>query len=327
MAYIEKRKSGYRVQVRRRGLPSISRTFDLKARCRGLGARHGARSATRQHVVLRNEAGKVTMAELIDRFSVDVVPSFKSAGNWRGYLQIARVRFGSYFLSAIRSVDLAAWLADLRASGLAPATTLHYLQAVRSCFNYAAKDLGIHLPAGNPARDVRKPKLDNARDRRLSPEELDCLFRGIAGARKPDGMREMILLAVETSARESELLSLNWRRIDLDKRTAHLRVTKTGVPRTVALSIAAVGALRTIQAFPRRLDGKVFPWTRGAWVSAFIRIRRRGRELYEADCTAQGVKPDPSFLTDLRFHDLRHEATSRLFEKGLGMLGPMPSLR
>ncbi|MHB1669846.1 tyrosine-type recombinase/integrase [Thiomonas sp.] len=55
-------------------------------------------------------------------------------------------------------------------------------------------------------------------------------------------------------------------------------------------------------------------------VSAFIRIRRRGRELYEADCTAQGVKPDPSFLTDLRFHDLRHEATSRLFEKGLGIM-------
>ncbi|OZB51090.1 MAG: integrase [Thiomonas sp. 14-66-4] len=320
MAYIEKRKNGWCAQVRRRGMPSIARTFDLKLDAE-VWAREIEREAQKGNIAaLMDEAGKTTLADVIDRFCKDVVPTFKSAVNWYGYLRVAKARFGSYYLSSIRGADLARWLSELRAAGASAATSLHYLQAVSSCYSFAAKDLGIHLPAGNPARNVRKPKLNNARDRRVSADELAYLIRGIAGARKPDGMREYMILAVETSARESELLNLSWKRVDLDRRTAHLIVTKGDKPRTVALSARAVEVLRAMQSFPRRADGRVFRWTRPAWVSAFSRIRRRARELYEADCARDGVEPDPSFLHDLHFHDLRHEATSRLFEKGLGIM-------
>ena len=51
-----------------------------------------------------------------------------------------------------------------------------------------------------------------------------------------------------------------------------------------------------------------------------MRCKARALEAYREDCAASGTKPDPAFLSDLRFHDLRHEATSRLFEKGLGIM-------
>ena len=40
------------------------------------------------------------------------------------------------------------------------------------------------------------------------------------------------------------------------------------------------------------------------------------RAAYEKECLAEGREPDPGFLIDFRFHDLRHEATSRLFVRG-----------
>ncbi|MHB1516279.1 MAG: site-specific integrase, partial [Acidiferrobacteraceae bacterium] len=72
--------------------------------------------------------------------------------------------------------------------------------------------------------------------------------------------------------------------------------TKAGTPRRVPLSTRAMAILESL---PRRLDGKVWSMRPDSITRAFERV-----------CTAAGV-------TGLTFHDLRHEATSRLFEKGL----------
>lgn len=87
--------------------------------------------------------------------------------------------------------------------------------------------------------------------------------------------------------------------------------------RSVALSTAACSALRELQSV-RRLDGRIFDWTDPHSVARpFRRCVTRATELYQADCLTHGSKPAKGFLEDLRFHDIRHEATSRLFEKGL----------
>ena len=57
--------------------------------------------------------------------------------------------------------------------------------------------------------------------------------------------------------------------------------------------------------------------TQDAITRAFLLILKRGRESYEKDCKERRSKPDPKLLTGITFHDLRHEATSRFFEKGL----------
>ena len=72
-----------------------------------------------------------------------------------------------------------------------------------------------------------------------------------------------------------------------------------------------------MQAEPRE-DGRVFDWARSdSFVGHFVGLVRRARAAYEARIEAEGLKADSRFLASLRFHDLRHEATSRLFEKGL----------
>ena len=76
-------------------------------------------------------------------------------------------------------------------------------------------------------------------------------------------------------------------------------------------------AVRVLSNLPRRLDGKVWGIESVSITHAFVRAIARARKAYEKECGGQGARSDPTFLTNLTFHDLRHEATSRFFEKGL----------
>ena len=110
----------------------------------------------------------------------------------------------------------------------------------------------------------------------------------------------LVQLALETAMRQGELLRLRWEHIDLNHRTAHLPDTKNGEARTVPLSSTPVAVLRTL---PRALHGDIFPSvTTEAVKRSYMRATRRAG------------------IVDLRFHDLRHEATTRLFEKGLNIM-------
>ncbi|MES2742312.1 MAG: site-specific integrase [Pseudomonadota bacterium] len=111
----------------------------------------------------------------------------------------------------------------------------------------------------------------------------------------------IIKVVVETGMRRNELASLTWDEIDLKKQTAHLPKTKTDVPRTVPLSKAAIKALRE---FGAKKNGQVFELQAESMSQAF----ERACEPHRAD------------IAGVRFHDLRHEATSRLFEKGLNVM-------
>ena len=318
MAYFEQRKNGWRAQIRQRGMPSISRTFDLKADAEAW-AREVEREVQRgNRAVLRDDAGKITIDQVAALYTKHVLP-MKKDHSAASNLRVVRERFGASFLSAVRSVDVAAWRNDLVEAGYAAQSVIHRLAALSNLFTYAEQEMSITLPAGNPVRAIRKPVKPKGRDRRLRPGELDALQRGAAAARSQVvGLPQIITLAVETSMRLGELLGLEWSRIDLTRRTAHLVDTKNGESRTVALSSAAVDALR---ALPRRIDGRVFGWqNKDSFEKAWTRCKARALAAYQTDCAVTSTKPDPAFLADLRFHDLRHEATSRLFEKGLGVM-------
>ncbi len=97
--------------------------------------------------------------------------------------------------------------------------------------------------------------------------------------------------------RRSELLAMRWEDVDVEARTVLLRKTKNGFPRTVPLSTLA---LNVIKDTPRCGD-TVFIVSANALRLAWERLKRRA-----------GV-------SGLRFHDLRHEAVSRFFEKGLNV--------
>jgi len=105
--------------------------------------------------------------------------------------------------------------------------------------------------------------------------------------------------------RRGEILSLYWKHIDLINNTAYLPDTKNSEPRTVPLSTRAI---KILNALPRSISGKVFSTTDEAIRLGFYRSCKRAK-------SADMKKNEP--IEGLRFHDLRHEAVSRLFEKGL----------
>ena len=162
----------------------------------------------------------------------------------------------------------------------------------------------------NPVSQIRKPKLPKGRERRLLPGELDKIL----DVSESDTLGEIVRFALETAMRRGELAGMTWDRVDLKKRTATLPETKNGEKRIVPLSTEAI---RILERISRRLDGKLWGMEPDSITQAFLRAVSRAWKAYEKECKEKGEKPNSSFLTDLTFHDLRHEATSRLFEKGL----------
>ncbi|WP_288091959.1 site-specific integrase [Thiomonas sp.] len=307
-------------QIRRRGMPTLSRTFDLKSEAQAWASEIERELRRGNAAVLRNDAGKTTLKEVAARYIAGPVQSMRSRSDVMRYMRAASDRFGPMFLSAIRAVDVTSWRDQLLADGLAPQSAIHHLNALSGLFSFVEKELSIALPSGNPVRGIRKPSLPKSRERRLRAGELDALLSaGDAGrSDRIPGMRQAITLAVETSMRLGEMLGLEWSRIDLTQRTAHLVDTKNGESRTVALSSAALDAL---QSLPRRTDGRVFAWRSSQSFERSWRLcKARALATYATVCFQTSKTRDPAFLSDLRFHDLRHEATSRLFEKGLGVM-------
>jgi len=123
-----------------------------------------------------------------------------------------------------------------------------------------------------------------------------------------------IRFALETAMRRSELAGMTWDQVDIKKRTVTLLETKNGEKRIVPLSTEAIRILSTL---PRRIDGKVWGMEPDSITQAFVRAVFRARSAYEKEVEGTKGALDPGFLSDLTFHDLRHEATSRFFEKGL----------
>ena len=165
----------------------------------------------------------------------------------------------------------------------------------------------------NPVQQIRAPKMPAGRDRRLLPGELDRILSASGSPTLPDIVR----LALETGMRQSEIAGMTWNMVDLKKRTVTLLETKNGEKRIVPLSSEAI---RILSGLLRRIDGKVWGVEPHSIAVAFARAVSRARAVYEKECEEKKEKPDASFLTDLTFHDLRHEATSRFFENGFNVM-------
>nr|WP_205741573.1 site-specific integrase [Hansschlegelia quercus] len=106
----------------------------------------------------------------------------------------------------------------------------------------------------NPVKLVRRPVAPKGRNRRLRAGEEQKLLDAADKGRNPH-MRSIIIFAIETAMRRGEIVNLMWEHVDLDRRVAHVPVTKNGEPQDVPLSSRAVAAM-TSSDDPR--EGKVF---------------------------------------------------------------------
>ena len=154
-----------------------------------------------------------------------------------------------------------------------------------------------------------KPSPRKGRGRRLSADEEKALFQACDHHSNPM-LGWIARTALYTGMRAGEIKSLTRSQVDLDKRTVHLTETKNGSSRTVPLTRQATDVFRAVLNNPvRSLDTDLIFWGEPGRDSV-----RRPYEFYPA--WARTLKR--TGIEDLRFHDLRHEALSRLIEAGLG---------
>jgi integrase len=259
--------------------------------------------------ISRGEAEATTLYECLDRYLREVLPFKKGRVQETSVIEyFKREPISKRFMASIRSSDIAAWR-DAHLTEVSAATVVRKLGVLSHVFNTARREWGLES-LSNPVGLVRKPRLPKGRERRLLPGELDALL----AASQSTELRAMLCLVLESSMRRGELVSLEWKNVNLSRRLLVLPDTKNGETRTVPLSTTAIDLLAKLS---RRIDGRVFGLRADSITQAFARARERGRATYLGSCIEQRVRPNPRFLVDLRFHDQRHEATSRFFEKGL----------
>lgn len=300
----------WQVLIRRKGFPSQAKVFETKSEAETWAATIESEMG-RGGFVSQKEAENTTLSEALDRYEREVTVKKKGhqeknlIKKWKSHPLSKR------FLSTIRGKDIAEYR-DTRLKEVSPNTVRLDLALLSHLFTIAVKEWGM---AGlvNPVMQIRKPKLPQGRDRRLLPGELDRIL----SASESPVLSDLVRFAIETAMRRSELAGMTWDRVDLKKRTVTLLDTKNGEKRTVPLSTEAV---RILSSLPRIINGEVWGMEPDSITQAFIRAVSRARATYEKKCEEKEEKSDPSFLVDLHFHDLRHEATSRIFEKGFNVM-------
>ena len=308
---------GWQAQIKRKGFPMVVKTFRTKGEATQW-ATITESEMMRGVFVQRTESEQTTLNELLDRYSREVLPKLKGGYREQSRIKALQLGLGAYSLAALNSSMIARYR-DKRLSTISEKTgrlvgaqtVKHELGLLQRALKMAAMEWGIALPGGIPTAMVKKPSLPTARDRRLVDDEEERLLAECDQSRNP-WLRPVVIFAIETAMRAGEILEkwelnkktgsqekksigLQWADVDLKRRTARLPKTKNGEVRTVPLSGRAVAVL---DALPRNLDGRVFGTTYEGIHQAFVRACRRAA------------------IQDLRFHDLRHEAASRLFEKG-----------
>ena len=231
---------------------------------------------------------------------------------------------------------------------LAPSTIRHYIGALARCFDWASnhnvpellinplrrlpRGYSIYTPADKAAlaKDGKEGKVDIERDRRLEEGEHERILEVIAGKKAEGKQRALKLtyrpsilllyyLALETAMRMQEIYTLTQGQVDIARRTVFLDKTKNGDKRQVPLSSVAIEKIAEYYALieqgnPQMLgyqmpEERLFPWWDGTPPKSnnyklTNRLSQQFARIFEAaECP------------DLHFHDLRHEATSRLFER------------
>ena len=301
MASIRKRGNlQWEARIRKKGMPTTCKTFDTRAEAEKW-AREIESEMDRGIYVSRSEAEGTTLREALARYVEEYLPRLAHYDkNIYTAKALQRRSIADKFMSAVRSKDIADFIKEREAEGVSGNTIRIDLAMLSRLFNVARSDWGMES-LHNPVERVSKPKLPKGRERRLEAGEEERIL----AATNPE-MQFIIQLALETAMRREELSSLQWSRIDLQRRTATLIVTKNGETRTTPLSPTAIEILEAIKqssrpdqapsSRPSKSNDFVFTQS----PSAITQAMRRA-------CKATGI-------TGLTFHDLRHEATSRLFE-------------
>jgi integrase len=236
----------------------------------------------------------LSFAQALARYEREVSAGKRGAVQERYRIRhLSTSTLGPRQLATLRSLDFAQFR-DTRLKSVAANTVRLELALISHLYETARREWGFE-GLQNPVKDIRKPKLPGGRTQGLSASDLERL--------RPHCSRKLWAIAqfaIETAMRRGEIVGLVWEDVQVSRRCALLRETKNGEMRTVPLSSRALACLATMRELEGHSRGRVFNLETADSVT----------RAFATACHAAGIR-------NVRFHDLRHEAVSRLFERGL----------
>jgi integrase len=309
MASIQKRNSRFRVRITREGKSTLCATFYSR-----LEAVQWAKQTEAQLRLGLYEEPQAPRNPNQD------VPFEEAATHYMNTHSIHKkiVRSETYRLRilikrwkdlTLKQVDKQAVLSlrdDLLALGRSGETINHYFNTLSKLFQMVNSEWDLPIP--NPIKGIKRMPPAKGRTKRITTAIEQLLIDSCDVLSLPL-LHSVIQFAIQTGMRRGELMGLTWADIDLPNRKAYLHDTKNGDPRQVPLTQDAVTIL---SALSKDDSGKVFPMSLVTLRIQFERVCLFAKKQY----TEGGTNP----FDDLRFHDLRHEALSRLSDAGLNVI-------
>lgn len=292
MASIRSHRGKWQVRIRREGLRPVSKSFLLKKDALEWARQMELRADRRDLLEDPRLLQRITLGQLVERYRDQVTVGKRGCEIEAGFLNaFLKHPICARKLSELRTEDFALYR-DERLRTIKPVSLKRQLDPVNNMFEVAKREWGIPLQV-NPLAALKLRAMATSRERRLTEDEWSRLLAASRSARNPF-IEPIMRLARETGMRRGELLNVQAKHVDLKRRSLTIPLAKNGHSRTIPLSLEATAVLRQCSR-----EGHLFPITRNALRLAWERVKRRA-----------GVP-------DLHFHDLRHEAISRLFEFGL----------
>jgi integrase len=289
MASIQKRGDSWRVRLRATpGQPRESATFDTRREA-------VAWAQQREAELTGKRLPDKTLGDAMREYATKVAPTHRGA-RWELVRldKLGRDDLAKHPLASLTGRDFAAWR-DRRLTEVAPASVAREMNLLKSVLRYARVEL--EWIRADPMADIRRPGGHRARDRRVSDDELERMrlalgwVADVPPANASQRIAVMMLVAVETAMRSGELCSLTWGQVH--EKYVRLDKTKNGDAREVPLSRRARALLDML---PR--DAATVFGVNDALRDALWRKARARAE-----------------IVGMTFHDLRHEAVTRLARK------------
>lgn len=276
----------------------IDKTFDSLREARIFRDGHKLSQALDGHesTIISNRIAKqsikgLSVGDALDRYLLEITPAKKGADVED--FRIGKAKRTALAKKPLHGVGKADVLAFLEEIGGSENNQRKYASVISHLYRIAIRKWD--LPVTNPVSGkIDLPSNGKPRERRLQKGEHAALMKALKGE-----AQTIFIIATETAMRRSEIMGLRWEDINKRAHSAILRDTKNGETRTTLFSDVAMAALSRHGG--RKTKGDVWSITesqlRKQWESA----------------------RDEIGAPDLHFHDLRHEGTSRLFEKGLNV--------
>jgi len=296
MASIVKRGDyQYQVTIRRKGFPKQCKTFESRREAEAW-AKVVESEMIRGVFTNRSELERTTLGALLERYGDEVTVEKRGARQERGRIRHWMSNpLAQRSLASLQSKDFADYR-RAREKEVSAHTVRLELALISALFNHAAKDWSMPMP--NLIKGIRPPRTPRGRDRRLVGDEEERLLAAARRARAwPHMLVAAIGLAIETGIREERLATMRWSQVDLQTGIVKI-MTKDELHAQEEVSVPLSDrAVQILESLPRDISGKVFG-------CAFPNGNVLGKAFERACKRAK--------IGNLRFHDLRHEAASRI---------------